>query len=205
MDGNNRLPVLAAEIVTAHDGARAAAKASLASAMLAGDRLIEAKAMLGHGEWLPWLAANVPFSERTASRYMRLARHRDQLETCHVADLAIRGASDALAEARPDFRELVDDIEADLNDIHAAERLAEDADAKLGKLGAALLLGEVLEAVGETWEAILRRLGTALRLAATEGEVRTVLMLSDVAVGGTASLRSIVARYRDALSAETAP
>ncbi len=39
-----------------------------------GDRLIEAKGMLTHGEWLSWLTERVEFSESTAQRFMRLAR-----------------------------------------------------------------------------------------------------------------------------------
>ena len=39
-----------------------------------GQRLIEAKAMLSHGEWLPWLTERVEFSERAAQRLMKLAR-----------------------------------------------------------------------------------------------------------------------------------
>ena len=39
-----------------------------------GKRLIEAKAQLGHGEWLSWLKEEVEFSEVTAQRFMRLAR-----------------------------------------------------------------------------------------------------------------------------------
>lgn len=39
-----------------------------------GQRLIEAKAMLSHGEWSQWLSEQVEFSERTATRFMRLAR-----------------------------------------------------------------------------------------------------------------------------------
>lgn len=39
-----------------------------------GQRLIEAKAMLPHGDWLPWLTEQVEFSERQAQRFMRLAQ-----------------------------------------------------------------------------------------------------------------------------------
>ena len=39
-----------------------------------GNNLIEAKAMLSHGEWVPWLSERVYFSETTAQRYMQLAR-----------------------------------------------------------------------------------------------------------------------------------
>ena len=39
-----------------------------------GERLIEAKEMLPHGEWLPWLEREMHFSERTAQKYMAIAR-----------------------------------------------------------------------------------------------------------------------------------
>ena len=39
-----------------------------------GRCLIEAKDMLPHGEWLPWLNERVELSERAAQRFMRLAR-----------------------------------------------------------------------------------------------------------------------------------
>lgn len=39
-----------------------------------GNCLIEAKAVLSHGEWLPWLTERVEFTERTARRFMRLAK-----------------------------------------------------------------------------------------------------------------------------------
>lgn len=57
-----------------------------------GARLIEAKGMLAHGEWLPWLTERVEFSERTAQNFMRLAREWSNPQT--LADL---GASKALA------------------------------------------------------------------------------------------------------------
>ena len=56
-----------------------------------GRCLIEAKGMLPHGEWLPWLNERVEFSERTARNFMRLAREWTNRQT--LADL---GASKAL-------------------------------------------------------------------------------------------------------------
>ena len=54
---------LAALINAAHEAASAALKNSITHAMHAGELLIEAKDKLDHGEWLPWLKANFPFSD----------------------------------------------------------------------------------------------------------------------------------------------
>ena len=56
-----------------------------------GKRLIEAKAQLKHGEWLPWLSEKVEFSETSAQRFMQLAREYGN--TSLVGDL---GTSKAL-------------------------------------------------------------------------------------------------------------
>lgn len=39
-----------------------------------GQRLNEAKELLPHGEWLPWLEGRVNFSQRTAQKFMQIAR-----------------------------------------------------------------------------------------------------------------------------------
>lgn len=57
-----------------------------------GRGLIEAKALLDHGAWLPWLTEQVDFSERTAQSFMRLAKEWTNPQT--LADL---GKSKALA------------------------------------------------------------------------------------------------------------
>ena len=56
-----------------------------------GRRLMEAKAQLRHGEWLPWLREKVEFSETSAQRFMQLAREYGN--TSLVGDL---GTSKAL-------------------------------------------------------------------------------------------------------------
>lgn len=70
---SNRLPILAADIRRAHIAAQNAAMLAAQKAIEAGQALIEAKSLVSHGGWLPFLAdAGVP--ERTAQRYMTLAR-----------------------------------------------------------------------------------------------------------------------------------
>lgn len=60
-----------------------------------GQRLIEAKALLSHGEWLPWLAEQVEYSERTAQKFMKIAKEYSNPSA--VADLGFRKALQLLA------------------------------------------------------------------------------------------------------------
>ena len=56
-----------------------------------GKRLIEAKAQLGHGDWETWLAEKVEFTDRTAQRFMKLARENE-----NPTPVSLLGASKAL-------------------------------------------------------------------------------------------------------------
>ncbi len=60
-----------------------------------GRGLIEAKAVLEHGEWLTWLSEKVEFSERQAQRLMRIAR--EYSNPTLVSDLGARKALQLLA------------------------------------------------------------------------------------------------------------
>lgn len=71
--GSNRLAVLAEDIRTAHASVEAAALMRAKRALEAGRGLIEAKSLLKHGRWLPWLKENCRIPERTAQLYMKLA------------------------------------------------------------------------------------------------------------------------------------
>ena len=86
-----------------------------------GRCLIEAKDMLSHGEWLPWLTEKVEFSPRTAQNFMRLAR--EWSNTNALSDL---GASKALAllALPPEER---DQFMADHNVIDMSTRQLEQA------------------------------------------------------------------------------
>jgi Protein of unknown function (DUF3102) len=60
------LPALAERANEYHAKAEGAARFALEAAWTAGNSLIHAKALCGHGEWLGWLATNFTGSERTA-------------------------------------------------------------------------------------------------------------------------------------------
>src|SRR5215212_9148639 len=87
---------LAAVAVAEHEAFERDARSAIGHAIRAGEALIAAKARVRHGEWLPWLAAHFPASERTARRYMQLAENRSR-----VADLdSVRAGLAELAEPR---------------------------------------------------------------------------------------------------------
>ena len=120
---------LAARIVAEHKAVRAAMKSTLEHAMVCGDLLIEAKAKLEHGEWLPWLAEHCKsLSERTAQIYISLAKNRAALEAKSAASadltMTIRDALELIArQAEPAFRSPRYPVSHQVNEQkHAVER-----------------------------------------------------------------------------------
>jgi hypothetical protein len=108
--GSNSLPELAARIRAEHGATRDALKSSIDHSIAAGELLIEAKAKVPHGQWLPWLRDNCAMSERTAQLYMRLAKNRTAIEDQirnGVADLNLNEAA-ALLMLGSDVRKVLD-------------------------------------------------------------------------------------------------
>jgi hypothetical protein len=99
------LKSLATAINAAHIEAQALSSQAIERAHDAGIRLIQAKAQVEHGQWLPWLSKNCPaLAERTARAYMQLARDWKTLESQNgnaVADLPFRQAIKLLAAPKP--------------------------------------------------------------------------------------------------------
>jgi Protein of unknown function (DUF3102) len=110
VERSNRLPELAARIKAEHEATSAALKSSAEHGIAAGLLLIEAKAMLKHGQWLPWLSEHCAMSERSAQLYMRLAKNREAIEEQirnGVADLSLNEAA-ALLMLSSDVRKLLE-------------------------------------------------------------------------------------------------
>lgn len=94
------LDALAAKIDLHHQGAMVAFSKGIEHILKAGDHLIEAKTLVGHGNWYPWLEANTSVSKRMAQYYMRLTRAHAKLpegKAKRVSDLSLRDAIRAIS------------------------------------------------------------------------------------------------------------
>lgn len=95
-----------------------------------GRCLIEAKDMLSHGEWRSWLEERVEFSERSAQRFMRLAR-----EWSNPTALSDLGATKALTllalppEEREQFMEENNVIDMSARQLEQAIKERDEARA----------------------------------------------------------------------------
>ena len=90
---------LAEQINTEHKAVIDGLRASLDHAIKAGELLLDAKRIAGHGNWLEWLHTNCQFSERTAQNYIKLAENKERLSnTQRVAYLSLREAIALLTE-----------------------------------------------------------------------------------------------------------
>lgn len=69
------LSFIAQRINDHHGQATRHAKTAIEHARQAGELLLEAKALVNHGEWIGWLADNCAVSPRQAQRYMRVVTH----------------------------------------------------------------------------------------------------------------------------------
>jgi N6-adenosine-specific RNA methylase IME4 len=87
------LDVLAGDINREHAACIESGEAFAAHAYRCGELLLEAKAHVPYGAWLPWLAENFAASERTAYQYMKAAQGGDLQR---VANLTLRKALEAV-------------------------------------------------------------------------------------------------------------
>ena len=89
--------------------AEGAAGSAVEYAQQCGDKLIQAKSMLKHGEWLPWLEANFKGSHKTSTKYMKIAANMNHGSTLPESERpeSIRQALKLLAETTSAAERLV--------------------------------------------------------------------------------------------------
>jgi Protein of unknown function (DUF3102) len=93
------LDALAKEVCKHLQASAAAAQNFLEHALAAGDALIRAKAQVKHGDWLKWLKS-CDLSADTAERYMKLARHRAELNSARLRNLSLSAALKLIAKPK---------------------------------------------------------------------------------------------------------
>jgi hypothetical protein len=125
--GSNSLADLAHRIKAEHTAVADALKDSVRHAIAAGEELlVEAKAQVPHGGWLPWLKDNCEISERSAQLYMQVAKNRTTIEEQirnDVADLTLSEAA-ALIAMSSDVRKLFKFVQ-DLRHIDDPEQIVQ--------------------------------------------------------------------------------
>lgn len=134
-----------------------------------GHRLNEAKEKLPHGAWLPWLTERVEFTERTAQKYMRLAR--EWPNTKALSDLGLTKAFSLLTlpvEERDQFAEENNIIDMTSRELERAIRERDEARQGLEAAQAEAKTAEESRAKMEEDMAALK----AIHRSAQEGEAQ---------------------------------
>jgi hypothetical protein len=106
------LAKLAKQINEAHALCEESYRAGLQHAVRTGQLLLQAKARVGHGDWLAWLKKNCRLFDRLAQKYMRVARELPKLDaanTPRVADLSFREALNLVVKNSRTVRQIPED------------------------------------------------------------------------------------------------
>ena len=131
---------LGAEIRMYTDAGR---RISLLCGIEIGKRLTQAKELLEHGEWLPWLERETEFSDRSAQRYMKLFEEYGasqlglfgpETNTPTLSDLPISKAFALLSvpeSEREAFAETVDAEHLSVRELEQAIREKQEAEKQL--------------------------------------------------------------------------
>lgn len=118
-----------------------------------GQRLIEAKAAIPHGGWLPWLSEQVNYSERQAQRLMKIARECSNPTL--VSDLGTRKALAIFALPQAEQEDF-------LREHDAVDMTAEQLEQAIRERDAARQRADRLDSETET---LRRRVESADQLA----------------------------------------
>src|SRR5581483_7901966 len=120
---------LAERILTEHQSVVDATVSALDHALAAGKLLLEAKDVVGHGNFGRWLATNFQrdgrrLSARTARAYMQVAKRWPELQAKRqrIADLSFRNTLQLLAETMTSEPALPPQTEIPLPDLQAGYR-----------------------------------------------------------------------------------
>ena len=107
-----------------------------------GRRLVEAKELLPHGEWLPWLQRETEFSERSAQDYMRVFKDYSatqlglfgpETNTQTFADLPISKALALLSVPESDREAFAKEVDAEHISVRELKQAIKERDEALAR------------------------------------------------------------------------
>jgi len=168
---------IAAEIVAITNQAR---QMAVMAAIEVGKRLVEAKALVGHGEWGAYVERECLMSHRSANNCMKLFREWEQNPNSQaLANLSYTNAVRLLALPEEDREELMEnndlanmssrDLEAKIKELQEAKSANESLEADNLELQQKLLDAEQRAAAAKSsegaWQAELDKLNAALTAA----------------------------------------
>jgi hypothetical protein len=124
------------EIRQLHQEICSLAMTALDKAIRIGELLLQEKAKLKHGEWLPWIKENLPFSHNTVNRYKRCYQYRDRLSNySNLNNLSVDGFLRLCSTPRSKIKEEVTKEISKANDkIQVIEREKEVLEAELEEI-----------------------------------------------------------------------
>ena len=129
-----------------------------------GKGLMEAKAVLPHGEWLPWLTEKVEYSERVAQKFMRLARHYSNPNTC--SDLGMSKALMLLALPEQSREEFIGELhEVDGEEKSVIDMTARELQAAIKERDEALKAAEQAKAEQSAAEQARKKIAADIAMA----------------------------------------
>ena len=103
-----------------------------------GRRLTEAKELLKHGEWLPWLERETSFSDRHAQRYMQLFKEYGaaqmglfgpETNATYMSDLPISKALALLSVPESDREAFAEEVDAEHISVRELQQAIEEKKA----------------------------------------------------------------------------
>ena len=149
---------LAAKIKAEHQEVVTATNGIVLHAIRAGELLLTAKqSVTEHGEWLKWLKIYCEFEERTAQRYMRLAKNKEELKALsnptRLSDLSLSKAYRLLV-GEPSKRK------GGGNDSDRYDKWQEKLIESLKKLDAATAEAAAVKTIQQITEIVSTKTGT---------------------------------------------
>jgi hypothetical protein len=153
----------AVEINKLHNEVCEGLRTTIGKAIKIGELLKAQKRECNQGAWIPWMKANLKFSDRTANRYMRCYENRRELNPPQMADLTFAEIDRMLAEPKPKRTRKVKveedeedpEIEAEIDamSVDDAKKLADEIEEE-DKLLSEVPEERIVELAAKTWKLI---------------------------------------------------